>query len=1058
MTIASSPISLYPNTAQLKKADMGHLPSEGRELVSELKRVVEGDVRFDGYTRMLYSTDASLYQIQPVGVVLPKTADDVQATMEIAHRHKIPVLPRGGGSSLAGQTVGAAIVIDFSKYMNQVLGVDKEAQTATVQPGINFAALNSSLSQHGLMIGPDPASANRATIGGSIGNNATGSHSILYGMMADNVLETAVVLADASQTRFGPVDVDSLVARGRSDSLEGQIYREIPNIIHGIMEEILERWPKHWRRASGYNLDRLAAALLPPGERGKLSFDSKFRPPISDPTLIEQFNLAQLMTGSEGTLATMTEATVKLTAKPTHTGLVILQFDDVVESCAKIPDILETNPSASELLDKQLMDLARAQPEWAKRLHFVDGDPAALLLTEFYGKDEADLKRQMDHLEDHMRGRGFNGSIRHVLDPKQQNEVWDVRKAGLNLLMGTRSTHKPVAGIEDVSVPQEQLAEYLERILSFCRSQDDIPDVAVYAHASAGCLHVRPLLNVKTESGVNLLKVVGEYAADLAVEYRGVMSGEHGDGLARSSLNETIFGPTLYEALRKVKQTFDPENLMNPGKIVDAPATTDNLRMGPTYQTISLDTVFDWGTDGGYAPAIEMCNGAGVCRKLNSGSMCPSYMATREEQDSTRGRANALRNAMAGRIPEDELFSKEMYGVMDLCLGCKACKSECPSAVDMAKIKAEYLVHYYQHNGLPLFNRMMGLLPTLNELLFKSARPLIPLVNKVLTSDFGRNLVARIGVHPERTLPTYATQTFESWYYGRLQNNLSRDITEIVKENPPSSGFRRLGLTPEDVVGSKDEQPTTNHQPPATSHEKSVILFHDTWANYNEPHVAQAAVRVLEAAGYTVYLADGRKCCGRPLITGGQADKARAWVDHNVALLAPYANQDIPIVGIEPSCILTLRDEYLTLASDKKRAEVLAQKAYTFEEFLGKELEAGRFQALWKEAPGEVLLHGHCHHKAMVGNESTVAALQEAGYAVQVIPSGCCGMAGDFGYGSEHYQVSQMVGEDRLFPAVREADVTTTIVASGTSCRHQIEHFTERKPIHLVEALDAALA
>lgn len=1031
-------------------------------LAAELRRVVEGDVRFDGYTRMLYSTDASLYQIQPIGVVLPKNPDDVQATVEVARKHNVPVLPRGGGSSLAGQTVGTAIVIDFSRYMDQVLDVKVAEQTATVQPGINFSVLNGYLAKDGLMIGPDPASANRATVGGSIGNNATGSHSILYGMMADNVAETAVVLSDGSSARFGPVDTDSLAARARSDSLEGHIYGEIPRILHNVMEEILERWPKHWRRASGYNLDRLAAALLPPAERSKLSFDSRFRPPVADPSLIERFNLAQLMTGSEGTLGVMTEATIKLTPRPTRTGLVVVQFDDVVESCAAIPDILETNPSASELLDKQLMDLARAQPEWAKRLHFVEGDPAALLLTEFYGETEDEVVNKMVHLEDHLRSRGYKGVMRQVVDPAQQAEIWEVRKAGLNLLMGIRSTHKPVAGIEDVSVPQEQLAEYLERILTFCRAQDDIPDVAVYAHASAGCLHVRPLLNVKTARGVELLKTVGEYAAGLAVEYRGVMSGEHGDGLARSALNPTIFGPTLYESLRQVKQTFDPDNLMNPGKIVDGPPVTENLRMGPDYQTISLDTVFDWSTDGGYAPAIEMCNGAGVCRKLNTGSMCPSFMATKEEKDSTRGRANALRNAMAGRIPPEELYSTEMYDVLDLCLGCKACKSECPSAVDMARIKAEYLVHYYDKHGLPIFNRLMGLLPTLNMVLFQTARPMIPLINGLLESSFGRRAMAKIGVHPARRLPTYANESFETWWYRRVQNRLGRELKEVVKDNPPLAKSRFLRHSNGDQQSGRNvntvETPIEEQTPTRAEHiEKPVMLFHDTWSNFNETHIAKAAVRVLEAAGYTVYLAEGRKCCGRPLITGGQAHKARAWVDHNVALLAPYSKQNIPVVGIEPSCILTLRDEYLALASDTKRANLLANNAYTFEEFMDREVEAGRFSANWKSEPGRALLHGHCHHKALIGNESTIAALQAAGYTVEVIPSGCCGMAGDFGYVSEHYEVSRKVGEDRLFPAIRRADTTTLIVASGTSCRHQIADFTGRKAIHLVEALEAAI-
>ena len=1007
-------VLLTKPSSSLSSSEM-HALGASRELVDQLQRVLAGEVRFDAYSRMLYSTDASLYQIQPVGVVIPRTVEDVQATVDIAARHGVPLLPRGGGSSLGGQCVGAAIVIDFSKYLHKVIDIDPAARKATVEPGINFAALNGALARHNLMIGPDPASANRATIGGSIGNNATGSHSILYGMMADSVDAISAVLADGSRARFGPVDPDGLAAKARGSSLEARIYGQVPDILRGVLDEIQERWPKHWRRASGYNLDRLAASLLPPAERSRLSLDSRFRPEIANPVHIDRFNLAQLLTGSEGTLAVMTEATVNLVPRATKTMLAVSHFDSILDACAAVVDVLETNPSASELLDKQLMDLARAQPEWAKKMHFVQGDPAAVLVTEYYGATEAELVAQINRLEAHMRNRGWTGAFVRVAETARQNDIWSVRKAGLNLLMSRRGDYKPVPGIEDVSVPQEHLHDYLKQVLDFCADLDGVPDVAVYAHASAGCLHVRPLMNTKTQRGIDNLHAVSDFACDLAVSYGGIMSGEHGDGLARSALNPRIFGPELYRAMQEVKQAFDPAGIMNPGKIVNGPPMTENLRFGPGYRTTELITVFDWSSDQGFAGAIEMCNGAGVCRKTGSGTMCPSFMATRDEQDSTRGRANALRNAMAGRIPQQELLAPEMYDVMDLCLGCKACKSECPSSVDMAKIKSEFLVHYYHENGLPLFNRLMGLLPTINELLFRFGRPLIPVVNAILHAGMTKTLLARIGVHPGRDLPTYAAISLEQWFNNRPA------VTQATAPNGP------------------------------------VILFHDTWVNFNETDVGMAAIRVLEAAGYAVHLAHGKKCCGRPLITGGQADKAKPWIDHNVALLAPHAAQGVPIVGIEPSCILTIRDEYLTLASDPKRARDLASQAFTFEEFVVREAEAGRFSAKWKDGAGHALLHGHCHHKALVGNDVTVAALKLAGYGVEVIPSGCCGMAGDFGYEIDHYAVSKAVGEDRLMPAVRAAAANTTIVASGTSCRHQIEDFGDRQALHLAQALDRAI-
>jgi FAD/FMN-containing dehydrogenase/Fe-S oxidoreductase len=1009
--------------SHLTSTDMQHVVEESRDLVAELKQSVEGEVRFDGFSRMLYSTDASLYQIQPIGVVIPKREEDVQATVEIAARRKIPILPRGSGSSLAGQAVGAAIVIDFSKYMGELVRVDPEARTVTVQPGMMVTPLNRSLGKHGLMLGPDPASADRATVGGTIGNNATGSHSILYGMMADHVVSAKAILADGSRVDFGPLDAEALAAKARGSTLEAAIYQRVPLLLRDSMDDILTRWPKHWRRASGYNLDRLAAALLPAEERARLSFDSRFRPAICNPERIDRFNLAQLLTGSEGTLAVMTEVTVGLVPKPKMTALAVVHFDDVVEACAAVPDILETEPSASELLDKQMLDLARAQPEWAKRLNFIVGDPAAVLLTEYYGTSEAELVAKLEHLEQHLIARGYRGAVLRVMTAAQQNDVWTVRKAGLNILMSRRSDYKPIPGIEDVSVPQETLADYLRQVYDFCRSQGDIPDVAVYAHASAGCLHVRPLVNVKTPRGVELMQVLGDYACDLAVQYSGAMSGEHGDGLARSALNPKLFGPKLYGTMQEVKATFDPENRMNPGKIVNAPPVTESLRFGADYRPIELKTVFDWSSDGGYVPAIEMCNGAGVCRKLGAGSMCPSFMATRDEHDTTRGRANSLRNALAGRIPQDKLFSEEMYDVLDLCLGCKACKTECPSSVDMAKIKSEYLVHYYRHNGLPLFNRMMGLLPTLNELLYKLTPFLTPVINWSFKTPVAKAVFAQIGIHPKRDLPAYAPETFATWF-GRHKRGQRVQSGAVSATNAPNG---------------------------------PVLLFHDTWVNFNDTAIGKAMVQVLEAAGYDVHLADGRKCCGRPLITGGQADQAKPWVDHNVALLAPYAQAGIPIIGAEPSCILTIRDEYLGLASDRKRAELVASQTLTFDEFVAQAAAAGRFSPPTKDEPRKAMLHGHCHHKALVGNESTVAALRAVGYTVETIPSGCCGMAGDFGYEHGHYEISRRIGEDRLFPAVRAADANAVIVASGTSCRHQIDHFTGRMPLHLAEALAAAL-
>jgi FAD/FMN-containing dehydrogenase/Fe-S oxidoreductase len=988
-------------------------PDEIADLVSALRQRVTGEVLFDGWTRSLYSTDASLYQIMPLGVVVPRTVDDVQASVEIAKRLGAPVLARGSGTSLAGQAVGPALIIDMSRHLDRILSIDPDARTATVQPGITVAALNRTLAPLGLMLGPDPASADRATIGGCVGNNATGSHSILYGMMADNVLEAQVILADGSQVHFRPQQPEDLETLGRREGLQGAIYRNVPRIVREATPAILQHWPRHWRRASGYNLDRLAASLQPPGNRSDFGSQSISRPALCDPEHWSHFNVAQLLAGSEGTLAILTAVTIQLVPRPQRTALAVVHFENLLDACRATTDILELAPSACELLDRQLISLARRQPEWARKMGFVRGDPAAVLVVEFQSATENEAEGHLSALETHLRRRSWRGEIVRVLSPAEQSEIWSVRKAGLNLLMSRRGDWKPVPGIEDVSVPPERLADYLGRVLDWCDANDSIRDVGVYAHASAGCLHVRPVVNVKTTSGVATLQAMADMALELCLEYGGAMSGEHGDGLSRTRLNQRLFGAHLYEAMRQVKLTFDPKGLLNPGKVVDGPPLTESLRMGPAYETLTLDTIFDWSSDGGFAPAIEMCNGAGVCRKRESGVMCPSFMATRNERDSTRGRANALRNVLAGRIPHSELWSPEMLDVLDLCLSCKACKSECPSSVDMARIKAEYLVHYYHRNGLPAWNRLIGSLPRFDSALYQYARGAIPAVNRLLQSALFRRAQQTMGIDPDRRLPLYAVQSFEELFLSAAPN--------------PKQGV-------------------------------PLILFHDTWTNYHEPEVGMAAVRVLRAGGYNVAPAWGRKCCGRTLITTGQADQARTLADHNVALLAQAAAQGCAIVGIEPSCILTLRDEYPALASDKARARLVASRSFTLEEFVVTEARQGRFAANWHGSGAKALLHSHCHARALVGDAPSVEALRLGGFEVEVVGSGCCGMAGDFGYKMSHAHVSRAIAEDRLLPTLRAAAPDSVIVASGTSCRHQIEHLAQRKSIHLAQALDLALS
>ncbi len=953
-------------------------------VAAELRRHTTAEVRFDEVSRVLYSTDASIYQIEPLGVVIPRSEEDLAAIVEIGAQHHVPLLPRGGGSSLAGQAVGKALVIDVSKYLNQVIDVNPEERTITAQAGLTLNFLNRAAAPHNLMFGPDPASGERATVGGVVGNNSTGAHSILYGMTVNHIVAADVILSDGTPARFEAVDGRALDARARGEGLEARLYREIPRLLHRYADDIREHFPNHWRRASGYNLDYLLKGL----EENRL-------------------NLAQAIVGSEGTLAVVRRATFNLVERPKFKGLCVVHCDDLIQAMHVNLAALECcAPSAVELLDKMAIDLARTVPEYARQLSFVQGDPRALMIVEFYGESEEEVRGKIERLEAHLRRRGLAQTFVRALTPEQQAQVWNVRKVGLGLLMGVRGDYKPIAFMEDVAVPPQHLPDYVRDILDLmARTRTR---VAMYAHASAGCLHIRPLINLKKEDDVEKMALIADEVANLVVKYGGAMSGEHGDGLARSQFIERIFGPRLYQAFREFKGIFDPHNVMNPGKIVDAPPMTENLRYGPDYRVRLIPTVYDWTDFQGFDRAVEQCNGAGVCRKLDVGTMCPTFMATRDEKDSTRGRANLLRAWMSGKplTPSDE----EVREALELCLGCKACKSECPSAVDMNKIKTEWLAWYFETHGLPLRNWVFGHIHQLNAVM----APFAPLANRVMRSRAFKWLAAKVlKIHPARTLPSLAEETFLAWWHTR----------------PAPAGPSPRG---------------------------KVVLFPDTFLTYNDPHIGKATVRLLEAAGYEVIVAEERVCCGRPLLSKGLLEEAREHARHNIRVLAPYARAGIPIIGVEPSCILTMKDEYPDLVPGED-ARIVAQQCTTIDEFLAdlltREPTALRFRA--PDRP--VYVHGHCHQKALVGTRPTLQALEAAGFTVEEIPSGCCGMAGSFGYEMEHFELSVKIAEDRLLPTLREAPEDAIIVADGTSCRHQIADLSDREGVHLVEVLAAAL-
>ncbi len=969
-----------------------------QDLEAELRKALRGEVRFDAYSKVLYSTDASIYQIEPLGVVIPRDRDDVAAAVALAMKYGVPVLPRGGGTSLSGQTVGQAIQIDFAKYMHRVLELNTEEHWVRVEPGLVQDQLNVYLRPHGFGFGPDTSSSNRATLGGMCGNNSAGSHSVVYGKTIDHTLELDVVLSDGSEARLAAVTPDRLEQLARGDRLENRLYREIRELGASYAGEIRARYPKIIRRVSGYNLDEFVPAA------GGLFGAGLATPP-------GPFNLAKVVVGSEGTLAVASEARMKIVPLPKKKALEVVLFHDLVDAVEATREMMETHPAATELMDKLILDRARQHPDFAPRMGFAQGDNVgALLVVEFFGDTEAEVKSGVEELDARLKHKRIGFGHLPVVDPAKQQSIWKVRKDSLGLLMSVPGERKPIAFVEDPAVPVERLPEFLRRFRQILT--DHQTSGGYYGHASVGCLHIRPLIDLKQQSEVDKMRHISEEVFQLVVECGGSMSGEHGDGLSRGHFNERLFGPKVYEGFQKLKAVFDPRNLMNPGKVVQCPDMTRDLRYGASYQTVQIQTHLDFSREGGFAGAVEACNGMGICRKQTEGTMCPSYQATLEEEHSTRGRANALRAALSGRLPAEEFTSHRMYETLDLCLECKGCKGECPSKVDLAKMKYEFLAHYYQRHGVPLRSRVFANIATLNRWGSRAA----PLANYFMSQGWVKSLAERtLGIDSRRAFPPFAPETFQTWFRRRQHHH----------QTGPANG-------------------------------RKVVLFDDCFLSHNYPQVGKAATELLEKAGFQVILARQERC-GRPMISKGLLEDACRVARRNVRALAPLVNQGAVIVGCEPSCLLTLRDEYLDLLSGPE-VEQVAQHSYLFEEFLGALQDAGQLHLRFREQKRQVLVHGHCHQKAHIGTGSTLRALRLVpGYEVTEINSGCCGMAGSFGFEKEHYEISRTISGQRLVPAVNAAPPDAEIVITGVSCRQQIGHFTSRAPRHAVELLREAV-
>ncbi len=959
-------------------------------LVRALRGAVRGEVRFDSFSRVLYSTDASIYQIMPVGVVIPRDEEDIVATLQIAAEERVPVLPRGGGTSLAGQSIGAAIILDCSKYMDRLLEVNPAGPWARVQPGVVQDELNIEARQYDLRLGPDTATSNRATLGGMTGNNSAGARSIVYGKMVDHTLEIRTLCMDGTELTLQPLSGEDAKKKLASTSREGEIYRAVSSAVNANRDEIDRRFPKILRRVSGYNLDAL----------------------LNDPT-----DLRKLIVGSEGTLGIVTEMKVRLVPNPRHSALSVVHFADLFEALEATQIILQFNPSAVELIDRMVLEMTRAQLEHARRMTFVQGDPDALLLVEFSGDDRDELQSRLAAMESAMRSAGKGYAFTQAHSPADQENIWRVRRAGQGLLQGMKGDSKPITFVEDTAVAPERLAPYMRKFKALLDHHG--VRAAFYAHASVGCIHVRPLINLKDRHDIEKMKAIALAVGDLVIEFGGTMSGEHGDGLVRSWFVERFFGPQIYRAFTDVKRAFDPLGLMNPGKIVNGPPIDSSLRYGPAYQTVPVATHFDWSKDGGFARSVELCSGLGACRKKTEGTMCPSYMVTREEEHSTRGRANLLRAVLSGQLPPEELTGRRLYAALDLCLECKGCKAECPANVDMAKLKYEFLAHYHEANGMPLRARLFGNFRTMARWASAAA----PLSNWATRSAPMRWVLDRTtGVDARRSLPPFARPNFLQWWKRR----------ENATPHPPLSPVGR------GVRGEGHSRGT-------------VALFPDTFMIYNYPEIGKAAVKLLERLGYDVILAEAG-CCGRTMISKGMIGAAKKAARRNVDALLPLAERGIPIVGCEPSCILTFRDETPDLVAGQE-ARAVAKHALLIDEFLAAEHQQAPLQLRGHGSGSTVLFHGHCHQKAIAGTAAARAVLTAAGFKVEEVDSGCCGMAGSFGFEKEHYDVSMAVGERRLLPAVRSKPASVPIVAMGVSCRQQIAHGTGRRALHLVELL-----
>ncbi len=949
-------------------------------VLQELLKMSTCEIREDPITRRAYSVDASIYEMEPSAVIIPRTSVDVSIILQHAFQHHRSVVPRGAATGITGGCLGSGWIIDTSKYLNKILKINYEKEYAIVEPGVIQDSLNKALELNGYRLGPDTSTGNRATLGGMVANNAAGARSLRFGQMVDHVQEVEIVLINGETLVFNAVDDEMLKVKSALNTREGAIYRTIEQIRAEYGPEIALRFPHIPRRVSGYNLNE----LIKPGP----------------------LNVCKLITGSEGTLGILTKIKVGICKKPKFSALCIVHFTELLKAMQAVPDMLSFAPLSLELIDDHILRAGLRLPTMRGKLDWLEGDPQAILVAEFDADAAHEAEEKCLLFSQSMRQRGIGYAWPCITDSKSQSNVWELRKAGLGLLLSKRTYSRAIAFIEDLSIDPYKLAPFMETFLPYLKSKGI--DAGIYGHAGAGCMHIRPYIDLRSREQLELMRTIMLDVSGMILEFGGALSGEHGDGLIRSWLNHKMFGDRLYHAFEQLKSAFDPGHLMNPNKKVHGPPVEKQLRLNPETVIKKIPTFQDFSEEGGFELAADLCNGNAQCRKTE-GVMCPSFQASGDEYDTTRARAQALRAVINSRLPLEDWTGNKLYDVLDLCIECKGCKTECPSSVDMAKMKAEFLYQYQQKNGYLFRNRLFANVDSF----FKVASPFARLINWSADRFFSKTLLDWAGITVNRPLPKIALQTFSNQSFA-VRNTF----------------------------------------------EKKVVLFNDTYTEFIEPHIGMDAIKVLNAFGYEV-IVPGWTCCGRPHYSKGFLKQAQEAAQKLTGVLSDYARQGLPIIGLEPSCLSMICDDYTGLLKHdniywKKLLEI-RKKTLSFDEFIASHLHNGHLPSNFKPLNKNILLHGHCHQKSLCGTKSTLDALHALTQStVSEIASGCCGMAGSFGYEKDHYNFSMKIAELKLLPAIRRAP-KALIVADGISCRSQIVHGTGRTALHLAEAFAKAL-